>query len=180
MTKLTPVLVCTVHPINQVPESERSIVRRVLTENIQGVNEQHHRRWLRVLRRLFTAEPGECHTLYPDVERSRPFHCRWMAIEQRVFDNQDAYVNQDRFRDWLKTGAGLGEYRMVGEHLKFCPGSLSYESASDDEMREFAASATAFLRTPRAQKKLWPHLSAQRRAEMVETLMRDPKQQEGA
>jgi hypothetical protein len=101
-----------------------------------------------------------------------------MAIERAVFENQEGFVHLRRFRDWMKTGAGWGRFEPTPQGLVFVPGSVSFDEASDDEMREFVRAAEEFLHTPRAQKRLWPHLSAQRRAEMVDTLLINPNEHE--
>ena len=127
---------------------------------------------------IWNSEPGEGRQIFDGKERSLRFHRRWMAIEGRIFENQDRYVNEDRFRDFVKTGAGFGAYTLVNGVMRFVPSSLSYEQCSDHEMREFVEHAVAFLRTDRALRKLWRHLPSARRLEMLEALMADPKQHE--
>ncbi len=181
MTKPSTILVCPVVPLRQLPPQEVDVIRRFLFENIRGANDVHDKRWRHLWGRFWRAEPGEVFELLNKADRSLPFHGRWMAIEQRIFDNQDAYVHQERFRDWLKTGSGFGTYHLVDGKMKFVPASVSYEKCSDDEMREFAAAALDFLHTDRALRKLWPHLPRAKRQDMLETVLRDPtRESEGA
>lgn len=161
----------------ELPPEDLEVARRILLQCISGMDAKHQKRWNRFWGRVFNAEPGEAFAFVPDVDRSLVFHKRWMAIERRIFENQEAFRNLDRFRDWLKTGAGWGEYRLVGERMRFVPASVNFDSASDDEMREFAAAAEEFLHTPRASRKLWPHLTPKRRAEMVEALITNPNEE---
>jgi hypothetical protein len=176
MTKPSSIMVCPMVPLRQLSDADRDVLRRVLFDNIQGVDAKHNARWRRWWGRLFNAEAGEVQHIQALTERSMAFHGRHMAIEQRLFDVQDAFVNQDRFRDWLKTGAGWGEYKLVGERTKFVPASLAYEKCSEDEMREFHTNMVDFLHTPRAQRRLWPHLGAQARADMLESALADRKE----
>ena len=95
-----------------------------------------------------------------------------MAIEQAVFDGQERFQQFDQFRNWLKIGAG---------HVDWVPGakggivplpkSISYAELEESDMREFHANVLAFLRGPHAAPYLWRHLSADRAAEMMETIL---------
>ena len=73
--------------------------------------------------------------------------------------------------------AGLGDYQMVAGRRVFVPASVSFHDCSDDEMREFVRDAETFLRSARATRKLWPHLKAGQRTEMVETLLHNPNEE---
>lgn len=172
--KTSAILICPTVPLHSIPDAERDVLRRFWTEYVRGMDAKHDKRWRRLGRDLFNAEPGEGVELLTRKPRSLRFHRRWMAIERRIFENQDAYVHPERFRDWLKTGAGFGSYHLVNGRMKFVPSSVSFDDCSDDEMREFTEAALEFLHTPRAQRKLWPHLPSARRHEMLETLLRDP------
>lgn len=171
MTKPASILVAPKIDLRTVPPQDRDAVRRFLFECIRGLDPQHDKRWRRLWSRIWKSEPGEATQLLILAPRSRKFHARHMAIETRLFESQDAFVNQNRFRDWLKTGAGFGNYELVGQRMKFIPASVSYDDCSDDEMREFHENAIAFMRTPRAQRRLWPHLTAIKRSEMVDWIL---------
>lgn len=181
MTKLSAILIMLTEPVEALPTSEVDAVRRFLTQRVRGLSEDHHRRWLRWLKRL---TQGEVSQFYPVVERAGPFHARHMAIESRIFENQDNFAptkaGERAFRNWLKVGASLVSLELRGGEPTFLPGSLSYEDLSDDEMREFHDAAIAWLHDPRALKKLWPAMKAADRAQTLELLLRDPKEQQGA
>jgi len=180
MTKASSILICPTVQLRTLPDADRDVIRRFLFDHIQGMDAVNEKRWRRFWSRLMKAEPGEGIQLFSGAERSLKFHKRWMAIERRIFENQDAYVNLERFRDWLKTGAGWGTYQLVNGVMRFVPTSLSFEAASDDEMREFTEHAVEFLRSHRAQKKLWRHLKPSQRTDMLETLLAEPNQPQGA
>lgn len=180
MTKASSILICPMVNLGHLPDAERDVLRRFWTEYVRGMDAKHDKRWRRLGRDLFRAEPGEGIELYRRKPRSLKFHKRWMAIERRIFENQDAYVQLERFRDWLKTGAGFGSYHLVNGVMKFVPSSVSFDDCSDDEMREFTEDALGFLHTDRATRKLWRHLPAAKRQEMLDTLLADPQQHQGA
>jgi hypothetical protein len=182
MTKLSAIVITKQH-LRAIPDAERDVIWRFLTEHLHGINDTMTTRWDRWWRRLFKGDDDEAFMLYTEVGRSMKFHRRWMAIEGRIFANQDFFVNQDRFRDWLKTGAAWGEYhlgkdRYGADKMVFLPASIALEHASDDEMREFCEHAVEFLRSDRAQKRLWPHLTYPQRTDMLESLLADPRDQQ--
>lgn len=170
--KTSAIMIMLKVPKESIPAHELDIARRVLTQRIQGVDEHHHRRWLRRLNRLFA---GEIQTFYPDVTRSGVFHARHMAIEGKVFHAQDCFpegaAGQKAFRLWLKVGAALLHLELHPGEVKFVEGSLAYDELSDDEMREFHEAAMDFLRSPRALKKLWPAVKPAERMAMLEAAL---------
>jgi hypothetical protein len=179
--KASRIMVCpTVHLPSALSDADRDVLRRVLLDNVRGIDAIHDKRWRRAIGCLINSEPGEVTEFWNMRTRSLPFHKRWMSIERRFFENQDGYQTLRGFRRWLKTGAGLGDYERVGKRLVFVPASVSFDEASDDEFREFVKAAEDFLRTDRAARTLWPHLKPAKRAEMVETLLANPNQHEGA
>lgn len=179
--KLSRIMVCPqVHLPSVLTDAERDVLRKVLLDGVRGVDREHDRRWRRFVGALINSQPGEVTEFINARTRYMPFHKRWMAVERTIFENQDGFVHVRRFRDWLKTGAAWGRFEPTAAGLVFVPGSLSFDEASDDEMREFVRNAEEFLRTPRAQKKLWPHLKAKQRAEMVEALLANQNEEERA
>lgn len=178
MTKACPILIAKMYPVETLPESEKAIVRKVLLEGLRGLDEKHDKRWRRFLSRIFSAEVGEVFHLESIVDRSGPFHRMHMAMEQGLFDRQDQWATLNSMRDWLKTGAAWGDYALNARGvMKFVPRSTAYESCSDDEMREVHTAMLAFLRTPSAQQKLWPHLSPTARSEMLEAIVEPPERE---
>lgn len=178
MTKPAAILICPQVALNNLPEPERSVVRRFLFDNIRGLDEQHDKRWRRFWGRIWNADAGEVTHLQVVVDRSGPFHRRHMAMEQALFDRQERWRRLEDMRWWLKTGAAWGEFTLLPNgRMKFIPRSTSYEACSDDEMREVHEAMLAFLRTPYAQRRLWPHLNADQREAMLESIL-DPAERE--
>lgn len=172
MSKPSPILVAPVVALRYLPAAERAVVSRFLFEHIRGLDRQMDRRWRRLWERVWKAEPGEVLQLENVVERCGPFHRMHMATEQLLFDAQDRFDNFKVFRDWLKTGAGWGDYERVGRTLVFVPRSTSYDQCSDDEMRELHAQMLEFLHTDDAQLQLWPNQKPNQRAQMLADVLR--------
>lgn len=177
MTKPSPILITKLHPLEQMPEQELAVVRRFLFGGIHGLNEQHEKRWRRFWSRIMRAEVGEVFRFENVVDRSGQFHKRHMAIEQALFDRQERWAKLEHMRNWLKAGAGWGDYELVNGRMKFVPRSTSYEECSDDEMREVHESMVAFLRTPYAMRHLWPHLTNNQRIDMLESIVEPPERE---
>lgn len=171
--KATSIMVCPVGPLN-IPDADRDVLRRWLFDCIKGIDDEHDRRWQRYMKGLLTSEPGEVTEFLNPKTRSLPFHKRWMALEKRIYENQETFATRKGFRRFLKAGAGFGEYEAQAGRLVFVPGSVSFDETSDDEMRAFVRAAEEFLHTPLALRRLWPHITAPARQEMLETLLADP------
>lgn len=183
MTKPAALLLAAQVDMTRIPDEDRDVARRFCTEYVRGMSEEMHKRFMRAAKRLMNAAPGEGFMFYVAEDRSWPAHARWMAIEDRIFANQEFFSSKEAFRLWLKTGAVFGKFEMGkdrygADRMVFVPASTKYEHCSDDEMREFVDNATAFLRTDRAQRRLWRHLSPYQRAAMVEALLANPKDQQ--
>ena len=181
--KTSSIMVCPVVDLKAaLSDFERDVLRKVLLEGIRGIDEIHDARWRRQVRSLLNSEPGEVTDFHNMRTRSLPFHCRWMAVERVIFENTEAFpptkTGFKAFRRWLKTGADLGEYQIVGDKSVYVPASASFPECSDDEFREFVKAAEEFLHTPRAIRKLWPHMTNEEGVEMVETLLKSAQQQE--
>lgn len=181
--KTSTVMVHTVvHLPTVLSDMERDVLRKVLLEGIRGIDAAHDKRWRRFIGGLINSEPGVITDFVNPRARSLPFHKRHMKIEKTVFENQDIFpptkAGQRKFRDWLKVGASLARLELHGDEPKWLPGSLSYDEMSDDEMREFHEAAMDYLRSPRALRKLWPAVKSAQRLQMLETLIRNPDEQE--
>jgi hypothetical protein len=177
--KQSAILVMLTEPMDAMNDHERDVVRRFLTQKVRGLSPDHHRRWLRFLKRL-TA--GEVQEFYPILDRAGPYHARHMAIERLIFENQEGFpaskAGERAFRNWLKVGASLVSLEIHDGEAKWLPGSLKFEEISDDEMREFHEAAIDFLHIPYALKRLWPAVKGSQRTEMLDTLLTNPNQQE--
>lgn len=175
MTKPASIMLVKNGPLDGFSEFERSIIRRFLFDCFRGADEQNESRWRRLWSRFWKAEPGEVFQLDNIVERSRPFHAMHAAMEQRLFNAQDTFMHLPALRSWLKVGAAFVTWENDGKGgLVAVPRSTAYEACSDDELRELHEAMLVYLRTPAAQERLWPHLTAARRAAMLESAVAVP------
>lgn len=180
MTKPSTIMVRLARPLRFAPPADLEAFKRVVFGWMQGLNPEHDRRWRRTWNRLYHArERQPMLHLENVVERSRPFHARWMAIETRLYASQDGFYNLGGFREWLKTGAAFGHYEASSGQLVFVPSSLKWEECSDDVMREFTEDALAFLHSPHALQVLWPAARDDARIHMLEQALNPPRE-EGA
>jgi hypothetical protein len=155
-------------------EAEKEAVRKFLFHAVDGHGKQGKSVWRRFWSRITSAEVGEMFRFITKQDRSGKFHRFHMALEQRVFDQQERFENFDQYRDWLKIGAGYCTW-VPGPKggIVPLPKSTSFAECDEDQMREVHENMVAFLRTPYTQKTLWPHLKEAQRGEVVETLMRE-------
>lgn len=157
-------------PINA---RDAEAARRVLFGQIDGLSEQHRRRWRRIWNWLLKrAQPGEMLQIWTHRDRSGPFHRRHFRIEQAVFDAQERFEHFDQYLCWIKVGAGWVTW-VAGPKggIIPIPRSVSYRKADEDEFREFHHRVIAFLRGPRAARYLWPHLDAASAAAYMEQIL---------
>lgn len=177
--KASAVLVKLHRPLRFLPGPLVEALSRICFGWIKGVDAVHDKRWRSLLSSLFhSKDPQPVLQFYPVVDRSGRYHRRHMAIEGRIFELQDGFLQREAFRIWLKTGACWGHFEAHAGALVFVPDSVSYDDASDAEMREFHEAAMTFLRTPYALETLWPAVKPLERIQMLEAALRDPDGEE--
>ena len=177
MTKASPILLCPTVALRSLPDQERDVLRRFFTEHVRGMDRKNDTRWRRFVRDLFNAEPGEGFQLYRAEERAGPFHKMHRAVLTRLFESQDRFRHIDKLHDWVKVGGGFVTW-APGKDSKpvAIPRSTSFECCSEDEMREAHAAMVDFLHTDFATRRLWPHLKAHARQEMLDSILERKEQ----
>ncbi|WP_431276252.1 hypothetical protein ACQ858_08360 [Variovorax ureilyticus] len=181
MTKHSPIMVAKQMSLAGMAEPDRRVVRHVLLDAIRGLNDQHHSRWRRLVNRLLRAEPGEVFGFMNLSSRAGRYHRMHMRFEQSLFDRQERWPHIKSMRDWLKIGAGWCEWAPGPRGgIVPVPVSFDYDHCSDDEMREVHEAMVEFLHTPHASRFLWPHLSAPKRQEMLESILTRPDEERQA
>jgi hypothetical protein len=153
-------------------DDDKAAVRRVIFGIIHGLGDTNRKAWARFWNGVLRLEPGEVVEIRTHRERIGWYHRKHMAMEQRIFDEQERFEHFEQFRNWIKIGAG---------HVDWVPGprgavvpiprSISYAKMDQGEMEAFHDAAVAFLREPHAAKVLWPKLPAQRREGAIEALL---------
>lgn len=156
----------------ELTEQERAIARKAVFEAVDGLGEQHQKRWRRLWNRIWKLEPGEMMTFDSRLARSGPFHRRHMLIEQRVFEAQERFEDFEQFRYWLKVGAAwvIWAAGPSGGVIPI-PRSVSYAKADEHEFQEFHQKAMKFLRGQHAGPYLWPHMGEHRAHQMMDSIL---------
>lgn len=178
MTTTSPILFCPVAPLRHLPDAERDVIRRFLTEHVRGMDADNDKRWRRLWGQVMHAEPGEGFQLYRVEERSGPFHRRHRVILERLFEVQERYRLIDGLHDYLKVKTHFvtwGENRF-GNPIPV-PRSTAFPDCSEDDMRSFHARVVDLLHDPYAQRHLFPQVQAKDRQGMVDAVLADPESQ---
>jgi hypothetical protein len=156
----------------QLTDQERAIATKVLEQAVRGIDDQNQKSWKRFVRGLFGLEHGEIAEISTRIPRSGPFHRYHMALEQSIFNAQERFKDFEQFRNWIKIGSGFVDW-VPGPKggIVPLPKSISYAKLEESDMREFHQDFLAFVRGPHAAPYLWRHLSADKAAEMMETVL---------
>ncbi len=151
---------------------EKQVWWRTMCDLVDGFSEEDRRAWRGLLGVLASMEPGEMLALRVHVPRMSSTHKRHMAMEGKFFAAQEAFENPEAFRDWLKLGAYFIRWEGEDSQLVPVPLSLSWTDIDELRMREVHLKMVAYLRTPEASAKLWPHLTERAREEMVNGILK--------
>lgn len=152
-------------------EQQRQVLAGVLFEMLGGLTEYDQKRWRGFWREVMAAGSGEVFTVDLAIIRNGRTHRKHMALENALFEAQEQFHVFGQLRDWIKTGSGFVTWHMVRGQMQAVPNSISYDKCDQLTMEQFHTDAIAFLRTPRAQEQLWPHLPAAKAQEMVEVVL---------
>jgi hypothetical protein len=154
-----------------VTEADKDAARRVLFGAIDGLGDKGRKQWRRFVTSLFKLEPGEMVSIHTRKKRLGWYHRKHMALETRLFEAQERFEHFEQFRNWLKVGSGFCDW-VVGPKggVIPVPKSISYEALEQGDMEAVHADMVAFMRTPHAQKALWPKSPVAARSDAVELL----------
>lgn len=172
MSRTSAILIAPRVQLQSLPDQDRDVLRAFFTEHVRGMDAKHHKRWVRFVRDLFNAAPGEGFQFYRVENRSGPYHRMHRAVLDRLLESQERYTNIDVLHDKLKLLCWFVEW--VDGKPK--PRSTSFDDCSEDEIREFHTRMVDLLHAPHVSRHFWPHLPAAQRQEMVEHVLRNPKE----
>lgn len=124
-----------------------------------GFGQSGERTYVRFLAAVKKLEAGELLAFTYKVPRSPKFHKLHFVMLGRVFDAQEQYADEYKFRKWSEVGAGHCEYAPgpLGQMVAI-PLSIDYESLDDEEFGKVHENVVAFFRTLHATRFLWPML----------------------
>lgn len=142
------------------------------TGKLCGAGEKDRVAYSRLRKQMENLEPGEIFTISCWFPRNSRLHGLHFAMLTSLFDRQEQFADPDQMRMWVQVGAGHCEFvpgpkgRMVA-----IPKSISFKAVDDAEFAEHHEKVKDFLRTEHARRFLWPHLSDDETAGMVDELL---------
>lgn len=138
------------------------------TGQLEGFGEKGRRAWLKFRKTVAELEPGETMEFSYRLPRSPQHHKFFFARLQALFERQEAFEDVERLLTFLKVGAGLVDFMPSPRGLVAVPQSIAWVNLDEQQFVEATRAIRDFLWTDVAQAALWPHLSEQRRYQMVE------------
>jgi hypothetical protein len=127
---------------------------------LQGLGDKGGRQFARFQSAVRKMEPGETMRFSFKLPRSPGFHRRHFAILNRVFEQQEQFDNDEKFREWLQVGAGFCDL-LPGPKGKpvAVSRSIAWEALDDADFAEHHADVMSFLRSVHCTRFLWPQWS---------------------
>ena len=139
---------------------------------LRGVGEKGERAYARFRAHVDKMQVGETIGFRWEKPRSPKFHRMFFGMLGELLDRQEQFADLDQLRAWLVVGGGHCEFvpgplgRMVA-----LPKSIAWSKLEDNDFRDLVSDVWAFLRTERAARFLWPHLTVEQQAEAVERVL---------
>ncbi len=143
------------------------------TGQLEGLGEKGRRAWLKFRKVVSELEPGETMEFSYRLPRSPQHHRFFFARLQALFERQESFENVDHLLTFLKVGAGLVDWMASPRGLVAVPQSIAWINLDEQQFIEATRAIRDFLWTDAAQAALWPHLSEQRRYQMVDQWVRE-------
>lgn len=124
---------------------------------LEGLGHKGGRQFLRFQHAVRKMEPGDTLRFSYKLPRSPAFHRRHFAILNRVFEQQEQFDNDEKFREWLQVGAGFCDL-LPGPKGKpvAVSRSIAWEALDDADFAEHHAAVIAFMRSTHCTRFLWP------------------------
>lgn len=159
------------NPSMPASQADRDATMRVLLGHVDGLGDDDRKSWRGFLRRLLALDPGGMIEISTKQPRLGWYHRKHMALEHAFFKSQDKFAQFDRFRDWLKVGAGHVDWMPTVNGPVPIPKSTNFPTTEQGAMEKFHGHFVDFMRTDYASSFLWPHLSQRQRIDMVESIL---------
>ena len=139
-----------------------------------GLTTRDQRAWARFRDTLARLGQGEMLRLSTWFPRNPKLHRLHMAALSNVHDHQEQFEDFNVFRAWAYVGAGECHFAPTATgRMAAIPKSVRYERMDDEEFKSLHDKCMTFLRSHHATQFLWPHLSDQQQAEMIDALLGD-------
>jgi hypothetical protein len=139
---------------------------------LRGASEADEKRYAKFRRHVEGMPIGDTMRFTFAVPRSPAFHRRHFAILKSLFAAQEQFTDAEKFREWTQVGAGFCDL-LPGPKGKpvAVSRSIAWENLEEAEFAEHHAAVLDFVRSVHFSRFLWPHLSDQQGALMVETIL---------
>lgn len=157
---------------DELTPAEGEQLSLLLSNKWTGASEKDTTGWRRFVRWIQSREIGEVFEITIKRIRHGKFHRKHMKLEQIVFDAQERFTNFDRFRDWVKIGAGFVEWVPGAKGgIVPLPKSIAYDKCTQEDYEDFHGACIEFFLTEHCQRFLWRHLAPSQAAEMMNSLI---------
>lgn len=127
---------------------------------LQGLGEKGARAWSRFVRATTELAAGETIKLSYSIPRAPGPHKAHFKLLHAIYDQQEQYVDFDRFREWVQIGAGFCDI-VPGPHGKPVAHSrsINWEKLEESEFEEHHRDVVRFLRSTHCTRYLWPQMT---------------------
>lgn len=127
---------------------------------LAGMGEKGERAFRRFVRATQELQPGETLKLAFKIPRAPGPHKHHFKLLHAIFDQQDQYIDFDRFREWVQIGAGFcdivpGPKGKPVAHAR----SINWESLEEADFEQHHRDVVAFLRSTHCTRYLWPQMT---------------------
>lgn len=138
---------------------------------LEGLSERDRKAYAKFRRRLESIGDRSITFTWREP-RSGPYHRRFFAILNRLFESQEQFHDDEHLLTWLKVGAGFADLvpGPKGKPVAIAR-SISWANLDQAEFEPIAMAAWAFLRSTYATRFLWPHLSDDDGTAMVDAIL---------
>jgi len=144
----------------ELTEHQREVLRDCLFGLIDGQAEEDKKAWRRFWNTIWRMGSGEFFSIATLIPRYLPIHKKQMKLEGEIFKNQERIKDREAFRLWLKVGSGWIFWAQGPKGGVFpVPKSISFAKCDEGDFSIYRDGVLEFLRTPHAQKYLWPAAS---------------------
>lgn len=143
------------------------------TGRLAGFGEKDRRAYDKFRRVVGNLEPGELIQFRYTLPRSPQHHKFFFWRLAELLKRQEVFQELDYLLDWLKIGADFVHWVPSGGQLVPVPDSIAWEKLDEQQFTEVKRRMWDFLWTPEAQATLWPHLSPEKRHQMIDQWRRE-------
>lgn len=146
------------------------ILERGPDGKLRGISAKDERAYAKFRRRIEGLDGSIVFTW--QEPRSGPYHRRFFAILNRVFEAQEQFQESEHLLTWLKVGAGFVDL-VPGPNGKpvALARSIAFHRLDQAEFEPIASAIWAFFRTTHCTRFLWPHLDDQHGMGMAESIL---------